>query len=363
MVAAPGEVNYILRHGDEVPDPYDLDRFMKDVLLKLCRGDNLTAAETTDTFHAIMRGEAEPSQVGGFLVGLAAKGATSDELAAAVMVIREHAVKIDVGDEPILDTCGTGGDFSGTFNISTAAALVAAASGVRVVKHGSRSATSKSGSADVLEHLGVNLALEEAGLKHCLDAAGICFAFAWNHHPAMKHVAPVRKSLGVATIFNLVGPLSNPAGAKRQLLGVYRSDLTELLAEVLLKLGSERAWVVNADDGLDECSTISPTRISELQHGRIRTWTLRPADLGLQPARREDLKVDSAEASAATIRGVLDGKEGPARDIVLLNAAAALVVAGGAQDVSEGLPIAAHAVDSGRAGETLDALIRASNAD
>jgi anthranilate phosphoribosyltransferase len=333
---------------------------VRDVLLKLCRGEDLTGPETARTFQAIMRGEADPAQVGGFLVGIAAKGANAEELAAAAEVIRAHCLKIDVGDERVLDTCGTGGDYSGTFNISTAAALVTAASGVKVVKHGSRSATSKSGSADVLEEMGVNLMLDEKGLKRCLDEAGICFAFAWNHHPAMKHVAPVRQTLGVATIFNLLGPLANPAAAKRQLLGVYRAELTELLANVLQRLGSERAWVVHAEDGLDELSTMGPTRISELADGHVTTWSLRPEQYGFAPPSIDSLRVGSAKASAKVIREVLEGREGPARDIVLLNAAGALVVADAADDIASGLEIAAHAVDSGRAGETLDALARLS---
>lgn len=333
---------------------------MRDVLLKLCRGEDLTGRETTGAFQKIMRGEADPAQVGGFLVGLAAKGASAEELAAAAEVIRAHALKIDVGDEPVLDTCGTGGDYSGTFNISTAAALVTAACGVKVVKHGSRSATSKSGSADVLEEMGVNLMLDERELKHCLDMAGICFAFAWNHHPAMKHVAPVRQTLGVATVFNLLGPLANPAAAKRQLLGVYRADLTELLANVLQRLGSERAWVVHAEDGLDEVSTMGPTRISELADGHVTTWTLRPEQYGLAPPSIDALRVASPAASAKVIREILEGKEGPPRDIVLLNTAAALVVAGAADDIASALEIAAHAVDTGRAGETLEKLARSS---
>ncbi len=335
---------------------------MREVLLKLCRGEDLTGRETSDTFQKIMRGEADPAQVGGFLVGLAAKGTTAEELAAAAEVIRQHAMKIDVGDEPVLDTCGTGGDYSGTFNISTAAALVTAACGVKVVKHGSRSATSKSGSADVLEEMGVNLILDEAGLKRCLAEAGICFAFAWNHHPAMKHVAPVRQTLGVATVFNLLGPLANPAAAKRQVLGVYRAELTELLANVLHRLGSERAWVVHAEDGLDEVSTMSPTRISELADGHVTTWTLRPEQYGFEAPSIDSLRVGSAKASAKVIGEVLEGREGPARDIVLLNTAAALVVAGAADDVASALPVAAHALDSGRAGETLEALARVSRA-
>ena len=335
---------------------------MQDSLLQLSRGRDLSAEQVTDAFSRIMSGEAEAAQVGGLLVGLQAKGVTAEELAAAASVMRSHATRLDFGDGgDLLDTCGTGGDKSGTFNISTAAALVAAASGVRVVKHGNRSATSKSGSADVLEELGVKLEGDEGVLRACLDGAGICFAYARSHHPAMKHVAPVRTSLGVPTVFNLLGPLTNPAGVRRQLMGVFASNLTELVAEVLGRLGSERAWVVAADDGLDECSTMSPTRVSEWRDGGVRTWTITPADLGLAAARLDDLKVDSPAASAAVIRGVLDGREGPARDIVLLNAAAALVVAGAADELADALDVARHAVDTGRAGETLDALVAASN--
>ena len=334
---------------------------MHDALLNLARQRDLTPEQTAEAFGKIMAGEAEAAHVGGLLVGLQAKGVTADELAAAAGVMRQHATRLDFGDgRDLLDTCGTGGDRSGTFNISTAAAIVAAACGVRVVKHGNRSATSKSGSADVLEELGVRLELDQAGLKRCLDAAGICFAFARSHHPAMRHVAPIRQSLGVPTVFNLLGPLTNPAGAKRQLLGVHSSHLTQLLAEVLRKLGSERAWVVCADDGLDECSTASPTRVSELRDGTVTTWTLDPAELGLEPADLETLRVDSPAASAAVIRSVLDGDEGPARDIVTLNAAAALVVAGAADELAEAVGIVAHALDTGRAAATLDALVESS---
>ena len=337
---------------------------MIQALLKLSRGENLSPEETTEAFQAIMTGTADPAQVGGFLVGLQVKGFTPDELWAAAAVMRKHAVLLDLGDaSDVLDTCGTGGDHRGTFNISTAAALVAAACGVRVVKHGNRGATSKSGSADVLEQCGVKLGLSPAGLRRCLDEVGICFAYARSHHPAMKHVSPIRQTLGVATIFNVLGPLTNPAGARRQLMGVYRSDLTQLIAEVLQKLGSHRAWVVCADDGLDECSTLGPTRVSELgEDGEIRTWTLNPSSLGLQTGRLEELRVDTPAESARVVREVLEGKAGSARDIVLLNAAAAVMVAGGADDLEAALEIAAHAVDSGRAGETLEKLAACSTA-
>ena len=335
---------------------------MRDALLNLSRGRDLSAEQVADAFGRIMAGEAEAAQVGGLLVGLQVKGPTAAELATAAGVMRRHATRLDFGDGgDLLDTCGTGGDKSGTFNVSTAAALVAAACGVRVVKHGNRSATSNSGSADVLEALGVRLEGDETALRACLDGCGICFAYARSHHPAMRHVAAVRASLAVPTVFNLLGPLTNPAGAKRQLMGVYSSALTETIAEVMGLLGTRRAWVVAADDGLDELSTMSPTRVSELRDGTVTTRTISPAEFDFAPATFDDLRVNSAAESAAVIRGVFDGEEGPARDIVLFNAAAALVVAGAADDLADALEVARHAVDTGRAGETLDALVAASN--
>jgi anthranilate phosphoribosyltransferase len=285
-----------------------------------------------------------------------------DELVGAATVMREKAVAIECDSSAgvIIDTCGTGGDVRGTFNISTAAAIIVAAAGVRVVKHGNRSASSKSGSADVLERMGVKLDLTPGELKKCLEAAGICFAFARYHHPAMKFVANARTSLGIPTIFNVLGPLTNPARAKHQLLGVFSAELTDRLAAVLQHLGSERAWVVNAHDGLDELSTIGPTRVSELRDGRISTWTLDPAKLGLSYARLSDLQVSSVEEAADMLRMVMQGTMGPMRDIALLNAAAGLVIAGKSRDLKDGLVVAADAVDSGRAQRTLEALIRAS---
>jgi anthranilate phosphoribosyltransferase len=239
---------------------------------------------------------------------------------------------------------------------------VVAAAGAKVVKHGNRSASSKSGSADVLESLGVKLELKPEQLRRCLDEAGFCFAFARAHHPAMKFVAASRTALGIPTIFNLLGPLTNPGKARHQLLGVFAPELTDRLATVLRELGSERAWVVHADDGLDELSTLGPTRVSELVDGEVRTWSLDPADLGLPYARLSDLQVHSANESAGRIRELLGGKAGPVRDIVALNAAAALVVAGKAADLAQALRLAGEAIDSGRAKRTLEALVRCSNA-
>jgi anthranilate phosphoribosyltransferase len=310
-----------------------------------------------------MSGQASDAQVGGLLVGLAAKGTTVEELVGAAQVMREKVVPVscDPACGVVLDTCGTGGDVRGTFNISTAAALVVAASGVKVVKHGNRSASSKSGSADVLEKLGVKIEASAQQLRRCLDEAGFCFAFARAHHPAMKFVAAARSALGIPTIFNLLGPLTNPAKARHQLLGVFAPELTDRLATVLRELGSERAWVVHADDGLDELSTLGPTRVSELRAGEVHTWSLDPARLGLRYARLSDLQVDSADESAEVIRRMLRGESGPARDIVALNAAAALVVAGSAPDLAQALHRAVEAIESGRAQRTLEALVRCSN--
>ena len=334
---------------------------LRDILLKLCRREDLTRDETQSAFTHIMSGEALEAQIGGLLVGLAAKGTTVDELVGAATVMRAKAIKVvpDPGlpNEIILDTCGTGGDVRGTFNISTAAALIAAGAGVRVVKHGNRSASSRSGSADVLEKLGLNLDVPPQTLARCLTETNLCFAFARHHHPAMKHVAAARTALAIPTIFNVLGPLTNPGGAKHQVLGVFAPELTDRLAAVLRELGSERAWVVHADDGLDEISTMGPTRVTELRDGHLTTWKLDPADLGLPYARLSDLQVHSVDEAAAALRSVLAGELGPRRDIALLNAAAAVVVAGKADSLAQGLTLAAAAVDSGSAQHTLARLV------
>jgi anthranilate phosphoribosyltransferase len=334
---------------------------LRDILLKLCRREDLTRAEARDAFLHIMSGEASDAQIGGLLVGLAAKGTTVEELVGAATVMREKAVAVACPpDSVVLDTCGTGGDVRGTFNVSTAAALLVAACGVKVVKHGNRSASGKWGSADVLEKLGVKLELSPDRLGRCLDGANICFAFARAHHPAMKFVASARTALGIPTVFNLLGPLTNPAKARHQLLGVFAPELTDRLATVLRELGSERAWVVHADDGLDELSTLGPTRVSELRDGDVRTWTLDPKTLGVAYARLSDLQVNSADESAETIRRVLRGERGPARDIAALNAAGALVVAGAEPDLPRALARVGAAIDAGEGQRTLDTLAQCS---
>jgi len=336
--------------------------FMRDILLKLCRREDLTRDEARTAFLHIMSGVAAEAEIGGLLVGLAAKGTTVDELVGAALVMREKVIPIDCsGIEVVLDTCGTGGDIRHTFNISTAAALIAAGAGIKVVKHGNRSASSSAGAADVLEKLGLKLEAAPKALCRCLDRAGICFAFARAHHPAMKYVAQARTALGIPTIFNLLGPLTNPARAKHQLLGVFAPELTDRLAAVLRELGSSRAWVVHAEDGLDEISTLGPTRISELRDGHIRTWTLDPKELKIEYARLSDLQIKSADEAAEALKSVLGNTPGPKRDIALLNAAAAIVVAGAANDLVDALEIARQSLDSGRAAKTLELLIAESN--
>ncbi|HZL35373.1 MAG TPA: anthranilate phosphoribosyltransferase [Tepidisphaeraceae bacterium] len=332
---------------------------LREILLKLCRREDLSRAEARQAFIHIMSGHAAEAQIGGLLVGLAAKGTTVDELVGAATVMRDNVIPVGCDDAGVvLDTCGTGGDVRHTFNISTAAALIAAGAGVKVVKHGNRSASSQSGSADVLERLGVKLETSPAQLSRCLNEANICFAFARLHHPAMKFVAAARSALAIPTIFNLLGPLTNPGRARHQLLGVFAPELTGRLASVLKELGSERAWVVHADDGLDELSTLGPTRISELRAGEVHTWHLNPRELGLEYARLSDLQVSSAAESAQVIENVLAGQRGPARDIALLNAAAALVVAGQRDDLRWALDLAGQAIDSGAARRALDSLVR-----
>ncbi len=331
----------------------------RDILLKLCRREDLTRDDAREAFDLIMSGQATEAQIGGLLVGMAAKGTTVEELVGAATVMRQKVLPVTCPEDSgvILDTCGTGGDVRGTFNISTAAALVVASAGVRVVKHGNRSASSKSGSADVLEKLGVKIEIAAEKLPACLDKSSICFAFARSHHPAMKFVSQARTSLGIPTIFNLLGPLTNPAGARHQLMGVFTPELTDRLAAVLRELGSVRAWVVHAEDGLDELSTLGPTRVAELRDGKLTSWTFRPQDLGLPYARLSDLQVSTADESAEAIRSVLAGKHGPARDIVLLNAAAALVVADHSPDLPTAWARCSEAVDSGATRHTLDALV------
>lgn len=328
---------------------------------KLGRREDLTTSEAAEAMAVIMRGEAAPAQIAGLLVGLAMKGERPAELVGFAQTMRREAVALEALPEDVFDTCGTGGDRSGTFNISTAAALVVAACGVRVAKHGNRSVSSICGSADVLERLGVNIAAAPGVVERCLREVGIAFFFAPTFHPAMRHAAQARRDLGVRTAFNLLGPLTNPARARRQLVGVPRPELTELIARSLQLLGSERAWVVHGADGLDEVSTTGYTKVSECRGGTVHTFYVHPADYGLPKSSLEALKGGDVAQNAQRVTEVLEGADGPARQIVLLNAGAALLVAGRAASVREGIARAAEAIDSGRARSVLARLVAVSN--
>jgi anthranilate phosphoribosyltransferase len=324
-------------------------------------GGELTREQTRWAFGQIMDGLWGEAQIAGLLVALAGRGESVDEITGAAEAMREHVVRIDTGGADVLDTCGTGGTGLATFNISTAVAMVAAGAGVKVAKHGNRTSTRPSGSADVLSALGVNLDASPERVGQCLREANVCFCFAVRCHPAMKYAAPVRKILGVRTIFNMLGPLTNPAGARRQVLGVFNASLTETLAQVLAALGAVRAMVIHAEDGLDELSISATTKVSELRDGKVQTRYVRPEDFGLARVALADLAVDSAATSAKVVRGVLSGKKGPARDIVLLNAAAALCVADKAPDMLSAIATAEKSIDSGAAMTALESLIRISH--
>jgi anthranilate phosphoribosyltransferase len=327
------------------------------LLDKLQRRVDLTVDEASNAMETIMDGRAQPSQIAGLLVGLAMKGERPDEIVGLAKTMRARATKLSRSYAPVFDTCGTGGDGAHTFNVSTVAALVLAACGVRVAKHGNRSASSRCGSADLFEALGVNVAAAPAVVEQCLDEAGIAFLFAQVFHPSMRHAAATRKELGVRTAFNLLGPLTNPAGAARQLVGVPRPELTELVARSLALLGAERAWVVHGADGLDEISTTGYTKVSECRDGAVNTFYLHPADVGLAKSGCEALRGGEASDNAAIARSILAGTPGPPRDIVLLNAGASLLIAGKAATVPEGIAMAAEAIDSGAAAKVLRTLI------
>jgi anthranilate phosphoribosyltransferase len=332
------------------------------ILSVLASGRTLSAEESRDAFDRVMSGQASEAQIASLLTALAVRpgGPTVDEIVGAARAMRSHALLVPVPPSlraGVIDTCGTGGDHAGTFNISTAAAIIAAAAGATVAKHGNRSVTSTSGSSQVLEALGVKLLVAPEVLSRCLAETRLCFCFAPAHHPAMKHAAPVRQQLGFRTIFNLLGPLTNPAGATRQLMGVYHPDLTQTLAQALQQLGAKVAMVVHGS-GLDELTIADASRLTTLRDGRIDTETILPEDLGLTRAPLEAIRAASVDQSAAAIRQVLAGQRGPHRSIACLNAAAALVVAGVARSLPIGLQQAYDAVDSGAARSTLDHLAR-----
>jgi len=326
---------------------------MQEAIQRVTTRGDLNDAEMTAIMQRMMSGEATPAQIGGFLVGLSMKGETVTEIAAAARVMRELATRVEVDRSHLVDTCGTGGDARGTFNISTATAFVVAAAGGRVAKHGNRSVSSASGSADLLEAAGANLALSPAGVARCINEAGVGFIFAPQHHQAMRHAIGPRREMGVRTLFNLLGPLTNPAGAPNQLLGVYADAWVRPIAEVLQALGSERVMVVHSEDGLDEISIAAPTRVAELRDGDVREYTIQPEDFGLNRAALEDLRVDSAERSLEIIQAIFDGLPGPATDLLALNAGAAIHIAGLAEDLAGGVARAQSLLTSGTVRETL----------
>jgi anthranilate phosphoribosyltransferase len=332
---------------------------LKTLLGKVAQGNRLSEEEAEAAFEIIMSGDATPSQMGGFLMALRVRGESVEEIAGAARIMRAKAVTIDAPAGTI-DTCGTGGDASGSFNISTASALVVAGCGVPVAKHGNRALSSKSGSADVLTALGVNIDVDLAVVRQCLWEIGIGFLMAPRHHSATRHVAPTRVELGTRTIFNLLGPLSSPAGARRQLVGVFAPEWVRPMAEVLGRLGGERAWVVHGS-GIDELTTAGTTSVAELNDGTVTTFELAPEDVGLKRARLEDLRGGEPQYNARLMRELLDGAPGPLRDIVLLNAGAALVVAGQAADLKAGIGRAAEALDSGAARRVLGELVARTN--
>lgn len=325
---------------------------------RLIEGQHLAREEARGMMQAIMNGESTPAQIGSLLTALRIKGETVEEITGFAEAMRGASSRIDTETQKLLDTCGTGGSGIHKINVSTTAAIVAASVSVRVAKHGNRSASGRSGSADVLEALGVNIQLDAGQAKRCLDDIGICFMFSQLYHPSMKHAAGPRKELGIRTVFNMLGPLTNPAGADRQVLGIYDGGKTSTIAEVLRELGSKRALVVSSREGLDEISISSPTRVSELKNGEIRTYDLQPEDLGLRTYPLEAMIGGDPLTNAEIVRRVLQGAPGAHRDVVLANAGACVYVAGLADNIREGVAIAAEAIDSGKALNKLEQLIQ-----
>jgi len=333
-------------------------------LQQLLDGRDLSREEARDVMDAIMRGEATPAQIGGFLIALRVKGETADEIAGCAEAMREHVLAVRPRRDDLVDTAGTGGDGARTINISTAAALVAAAAGAAVAKHGNRAVSSASGSADVLEALGFRLELEPDRIAESIDDLGFGFLFAPTHHPAMRHAAAVRRELATRTVFNVLGPLTNPAGARAQVVGVYSPKLVRTIAEVLARLGARRAFVVHGAGGIDELSPVGPNLVCEVVDGGVREREIDPeTELGLERCSVEDLRGGSPEENAAAIRDVFAGATGGRRSAILLNAAGAIAAAGHAEDLREGLELAREAVDSGAAAERLDRLVAFTHAE
>ncbi len=333
---------------------------IKGALHRIGAGQDLTGEEMRSVMNVIMSGEASPSQIGAFLIGMRVKGETVGEIAAAVSIMREKMVPVEAPDD-VMDIVGTGGDGAETFNISTATSLIVASAGIPVAKHGNRALSSKSGASDVLQSLGIDINLTPDRISECIREAGIGFMFAPSHHPAMKHVGQVRMELGTRTLFNLLGPQSNPAGARRYLLGVYAKEWVEPVAAALLANRAIAAWVVHGADGLDELSTTGPSFVAQIKDGNLTSFEVTPEQAGLPRATLADIKGGDPAHNAAALRGLLDGVPSPYRDIVLLNAAAALVVAARAGDLKDGVRLAADEIDSGRARQTLEKLISVSN--
>jgi anthranilate phosphoribosyltransferase len=332
---------------------------LKPLIAKVANGESLNRDEARDAFEILMSGEATPSQIGGFLMALRVRGETVAELTGAVATMRSKMLPV-IAPADAIDIVGTGGDGAGTYNISTLASLIVAGAGVPVAKHGNRALSSKSGTADALSALGVNLDIGPDLIARCIREAGIGFMFASMHHSAMRHVGPSRVELGTRTIFNLLGPLSNPAGAKRQLLGVFSPKWLQPIAEVLRDMGSETVWVVHGD-GLDEITTTGLTQVTALEDGKVRSFELTPMDFGVQPATLAELKGGDGVANAAALRAVLSGARNAYRDISLCNAAASLIIAGKAETISDGMKLATHSLESGAAAAAVERLVAISN--
>lgn len=334
---------------------------IKEAITRVAEGNDLSISETEGVMTEIMTGEATRAQIAAFLTALRMKGETATEIAGCARIMRENARRVQPQRTDVVDTCGTGGDASGTFNISTTVAFVAAGAGLGVAKHGNRSVSSQCGSADLMEALGVKIDLTPEQVARCIDEAGIGFLFAPAFHPAMKYATPVRQEIGLRTVFNVLGPLANPAWARYQLVGVYSDHLVETIAEVLRNMGTEHAFVVHGADGLDELSTTGINHVAELKDGEIKTYELDPQKIGLSHASLSDLMGGMLEENAEITRKILQGEGGPKRDIVLLNASAVLVAGGKAKDLPEGLGLAAESIDSGNASRKIDELARMSH--
>jgi anthranilate phosphoribosyltransferase len=330
---------------------------LTDTLARLAKGERLSRAQAHEAMNVIMSGTAKPAQIGAFLMGLRLRGESAEEIAGATDSLQAHARRVTVSRRPLIDTCGTGGDGCGTFNISTASAFVVAGAGIAVAKHGNRSVSSRCGSADVLETLGARVDLSPEGAAACLESTGMGFFFAPVHHSAVRHASEVRRELGIRTLFNLLGPLANPAGVTHQLVGVYDGALTETVARVLKLLGREGAMVVHGDHGEDEISLAGPTRVSELRGGEVRTYTIEPSAFGAKIAELEALRGDDPTQNASLLRDVLEGSEGAPLEAVCVNAGAALFVTQTATSLAEGYQVARRSIETGAAKEVLDRFV------